>query len=314
MDASGNAYVMGTTRSADFPTTGGAFQPNLAGDVDAWIAKLCGALSVDALTLTFSEQDVGTTSAPQTVTLTNTSDSTLTITSVAISGDFDQTNTCLTPLAVGESCAIDVTFTPTATGLRTGELTITDTICGTSSVALTVADFSLSASPTTRTITTGESTTYALTLSSVGGFTGVSLSCSGAPARATCSIAPTMVNLDGTNDANAEVTVTTTARSMVVPPPGRPSGLPWLPWVLASVMLTVLATVVRRRAWLSLAVPVLLVVLWTSCGNGGSPVVGDGTPVVGGGTPGTPTGTFTLTVTATSGGVSRTIPLTLTVN
>ncbi len=51
----------------------------------------------------------------------------MTITSIAASGDFAQTNDCpLDPesLAVGAACTINVTFTPTEPGLRTGELTV----------------------------------------------------------------------------------------------------------------------------------------------------------------------------------------------
>lgn len=78
--------------------------------------------------LVFGDQTVGTTSPPQTITLTATEDSgTITITSVTISGDFAQTNTCSAPVTPGTSCNINVTFTPTAAGLRTGSLSITGT-------------------------------------------------------------------------------------------------------------------------------------------------------------------------------------------
>ena len=78
--------------------------------------------------LVFGDQTVGTTSPPQTITLTATEDSgTITITSVTISGDFAQTNTCSAPITPGTSCTINVTFTPTAAGLRTGSLSITGT-------------------------------------------------------------------------------------------------------------------------------------------------------------------------------------------
>jgi beta-propeller repeat-containing protein len=41
VDASGNAYVTGTTRSTDFPTTAGAFQPTLAGgSSNAFVTKI----------------------------------------------------------------------------------------------------------------------------------------------------------------------------------------------------------------------------------------------------------------------------------
>ena len=40
VDGDGNAYVMGSTTSSDFPTTAGAFQPANAGEFDAFIAKI----------------------------------------------------------------------------------------------------------------------------------------------------------------------------------------------------------------------------------------------------------------------------------
>lgn len=79
--------------------------------------------------LVFGDQAVGTTSAPQVITITATADSgTFTITSVTTSGDFAQTNDCTAPLTVGTSCTISVTFTPTATGLRTGSLSLAATL------------------------------------------------------------------------------------------------------------------------------------------------------------------------------------------
>ncbi len=72
--------------------------------------------------LTFAAQTVGTTSAAQTLTVTNVGSAALTISGISISGgsstDFAQTNTCGASLAAGASCAIRVTFTPSATGSR----------------------------------------------------------------------------------------------------------------------------------------------------------------------------------------------------
>jgi len=82
---------------------------------------------------------------------------------------------------------------------------------GSSSTTLTqsVEDFSISASPTSRTISHGHSGTYTLTLTPVNGFTGnISLSCSGAPTNTTCSVSPSQVTLNGTSSAQATVTVT----------------------------------------------------------------------------------------------------------
>src|SRR4029077_5981435 len=69
---------------------------------------------------------VGTTSAAQTLTLNNTGTASLNITSIVPSGDFGETNTCGTFVPVAGSCTISVTFTPTATGTRSGAITITD--------------------------------------------------------------------------------------------------------------------------------------------------------------------------------------------
>jgi endoglucanase len=64
------------------------------------------------------------TSASQRITVTNSGDAPLTISSVTATGDFAQTNDYTAPLAVGAACHIDVTFTPTAVGARTGNIAI----------------------------------------------------------------------------------------------------------------------------------------------------------------------------------------------
>src|SRR6266702_1202141 len=91
---------------------------------------IASAVSLSPSSLTFANQLVGTTSAAQTVTLTNTGNTTLNMTSIAASGDYAQTNTCGTSVAAGASCTINVTFTPTAVGTRTGAITITDDASG----------------------------------------------------------------------------------------------------------------------------------------------------------------------------------------
>jgi hypothetical protein len=88
--------------------------------------------------LTFSSQKVGSTSSAQTVTLTNTGTADLTVTGIAASGDFAETDTCPGTIAAGNSCSINVTFTPTAAGARTGAVTITDNAgTGSQTVSLT---------------------------------------------------------------------------------------------------------------------------------------------------------------------------------
>ncbi len=88
------------------------------------------AVSLSPNGLTFSSQNAGTTSAAQTVTLTNTGNAALTITSIAASGDFAETNTCATSVPAAAKCAINVTFSPTKGGALSGQITITDNAAG----------------------------------------------------------------------------------------------------------------------------------------------------------------------------------------
>ncbi len=79
-------------------------------------------------TLAFGSQLHGTSSAPQAVTLTNTGTSPLPLTSRSLGGtnprQFGQTTTCPATVAVGGSCAINVTFNPTTRGSMNATLTV----------------------------------------------------------------------------------------------------------------------------------------------------------------------------------------------
>ncbi len=83
------------------------------------------ALSLSPSSLTFTSQNVGTSSAAQTASLSNTGSGVLNISSIVATGDFAKNTTCGTTLAAGASCTISVTFTPTASGGRSGVVTIT---------------------------------------------------------------------------------------------------------------------------------------------------------------------------------------------
>jgi hypothetical protein len=76
--------------------------------------------------LTFGNQDVSTTSAAQSITLSNYGTMTLSITGISASTDFGQTNTCSSTLASGANCTINVTFTPSQTGSIIGTLSVAD--------------------------------------------------------------------------------------------------------------------------------------------------------------------------------------------
>jgi Cep192 domain 4 len=84
------------------------------------------AVQLSETSLTFWGQVQGSTSPAQTVTLTNSGNGPLGITSVAVSGDFAVSSTCGTTVAASASCSINVTFSPTSGGAATGFVTLAD--------------------------------------------------------------------------------------------------------------------------------------------------------------------------------------------
>ena len=287
-------------------------------------------VALSATTLSFTSQAKGTTSAAQTVTLTNTGLVPLTISGVALvgtnPGDFAQTNNCGGSLEAGTNCKVNVTFTPTETTARAATLTITDGAPGSPHAVELMGtaqtqskDFSLvvSGSSSSATVSAGQTATYNLSITPLGGLSGaVSVTCSGAPSLATCKASPASVNLSGSGASPISVTVSTTAPSGVVMRPKPPAG-PWV-WLWIAGLLAAVATwmmAARRlawqRAWVPLAVVLLCAALWTACG-GGINAGGGG----GGGSPGTPAGTYALTVTGNMGSLApeHQVALTLKVN
>jgi len=107
------------------------------------------AVTLSPTSLAFGAQLVGTASTPQTVTLTNTGGEALSITSIAASTNFLQTNNCGSSLAVGASCTINVVFRPRVRGALTGTIMITDNAAnGPQTVSLTGVGTAVGLSPT----------------------------------------------------------------------------------------------------------------------------------------------------------------------
>ncbi len=84
--------------------------------------------------LAFPNQTAGTTSAAQTLTLSNPGSATLTITGISLAGmnpgDFAQTNTCGSSLAAAASCTISVTFTPASAASFSATISVADNAAG----------------------------------------------------------------------------------------------------------------------------------------------------------------------------------------
>jgi len=86
--------------------------------------------TLSAMSLTFATQLLGTSSPARPVTLTNFGTMTLTIASIATTGDFHETNTCGSSLVPLASCTLSVTFKPMQKGSRSGALSVTDNAPG----------------------------------------------------------------------------------------------------------------------------------------------------------------------------------------
>ncbi|WP_254063656.1 choice-of-anchor D domain-containing protein [Granulicella sp. S190] len=88
-------------------------------------------ISLNPTSLTYSSQSIGTASAIQTITVTNTGVAPLTVSLVGVSGDFNEINNCIgVPIAINLTCTIQVRFLPAATGSRTGVLTVYGNVAG----------------------------------------------------------------------------------------------------------------------------------------------------------------------------------------
>jgi hypothetical protein len=184
-------------------------------------------------------------------------------------------------------------------------------------LAVNAPGFTLTVAPASLTIADGGSGQATVTLTPVGGFnTQVAFSCTGLPANATCTFAPTTLTPTSSNSAvTSMVTIATNVQSASAVQP-KDSFDKRNPTLLALAFLGLPTVIVAHRRlkksnWL--LVPVLLFAALLSvaaiglAGCGGS---GKSTPTG----PTTPKGTSTVTVTATSGSSTQTAALTLTVN
>jgi len=327
-----------TTGTVKVTTPGGPLDSNTPFEV---IVAPGPVASLSVSSVVFPPLLVGSTSAAQTATLINNGNMTLTITSIAASGGFAESNGCGTTVAAGGSCAINVTFTPSAGGAVTGTLTIIDNsnsaAGATQKVTLsgTGQGFTISVatgSSTSQSVSPGGTATYMLNLASQGGLSGtVALSCSGAPSEAQCSESPSSVTLSGNGTGTAMISVSTASSSRVG---WRMHRVPRAPGWWAASLRTWMALAMligmlgigwarmhgepgRKRRWdtacLALALVLLVAVLMPACGGGSSGSNSNGQQ-----NQGTPAGTYNLTITGTYGmgssTLSQTQSLTLTVN
>jgi hypothetical protein len=180
-------------------------------------------------------------------------------------------------------------------------------------IVIAAPDFTVTASPTSGSISPGQSTTFTFKVSPVAGYAGtVKFSCGTLPSLAVCSFSPAIVTPSGGSPISSTLTVTTAAATARLDP-SQPFG-PWAPasgLAVAGVMGFAFAPGKRRRSnrqLLALCWGLLLASLSLSimgCG-GGNNIPSN---------PGTPAGTYTISVSASgnAGAPQHAVSITLTV-
>ena len=131
--------TVGNSANADFSSTTRFLDPdetNNTATVNSTV--ICNStLVANPASLTYAPQQVSVASGSQTVTVTEGMNSS-SISSIAVTGDYSQTNNCPATLSAGQTCSINVTFTPTAEGSRNGTLTISSNASASPTVTSTV--------------------------------------------------------------------------------------------------------------------------------------------------------------------------------
>jgi Pro-kumamolisin, activation domain/Abnormal spindle-like microcephaly-assoc'd, ASPM-SPD-2-Hydin len=308
------------------------------GVVPAPIATLTPA------SLTFPSTTAGTSAPTQNITLANSGTAALTGIAVTIGGanasSYAQTTTCGSTLAVGVSCTITVTYTPTtfttSGNALTATVSVADSAAGSpqittlSGTATEAGSFSLSA--TNNATTAGTSSESVLTATGINGYADtINVSCvvttsvSGTPSGdiPTCLLLTPTITLTGGTESmtdpivlgsNAAHTVPGAVQRAALKPTGaRPAGLLGAGALLLSFTV-LLAVPARRKQWKSLLGVLILIVLGGSmlgtlsgCGGSSTPP-----PQM---DPGTLPGVYTFTITGTdAAGVTAKTTFTLTVN
>jgi Beta-propeller repeat/Abnormal spindle-like microcephaly-assoc'd, ASPM-SPD-2-Hydin len=280
-----------------------------------------GSAAFSPSSLSFGNQQISASSTPQTITLTNTGALALQISHIQASSSFDETNNCGNSLAANTSCIVSITFTPTTEGQVIGTVTFTDTapdspqtlsLTGTGTGATQGQPPSIglglpSGGSGSATVTAGATATYTLAIGGAGMTGTASLTCTGAPTGATCSV-PATVPTQASTASTFYASITTTAGSNVWFFPSGPA--PWL-WVIAFLGCLALWKTASTQTFprLRLRFAPLLALALCACGGGSTipPPIAKPNPNA------TPAGTYTIVVTAKSGATMQTQNLTLTV-
>jgi plastocyanin len=174
--------------------------------------------------------------------------------------------------------------TYTVTASYSGDANNQASMSGAQSITIVAPDYSLTASPSSATIKAGQTATFTIAMTSVGGYSGtVKLSCGTLPAEASCSFSPATLTGSGSS-ANTTLTVTTTAAQAMLERPGS-SSTQIAVWAVILGLCFSPRRALRSRRQLARMITVLLIAMGsliylTGCSSSSSPTPKDrGTPV-----------------------------------
>jgi len=350
LDTNLSTYFAGDTTSGDIQTQA-PLQANNKGGSDAFAVKLgtaadlaiCGKLpsqtncpdttvpivsAGNQVTFTYTVTNKGPDLATNITVTDNLAASGVPVTFIsgtATSGSCSQTATgnnvavcTINSLQSGSTATVTIVVTPTASGnFNGGAVSVSaanntdpDLTNNTSTVSGQATDFTLSASPKNQTIPgAGATAIYTVTLAPTLVYgSNISLSASGLPTASGFTFTPSNTVTLPAGPSTATLNITTTARPVTVVHSRTSRGAIYALW-LGIPGITLLGVGVGNDRRRKIAGAVVLCVLFgllalqPACGGTKTPAVVSGTPA----------GTYTITVTATSGTLSHNTTLTLTV-
>ncbi|HZR56308.1 MAG TPA: SBBP repeat-containing protein [Terriglobales bacterium] len=334
MDNQQNVYMTGETGSGNFPTAN-PFQANLNGTSDAFVTKL-GPVANFTTKVTTSPLQVGIGNAVTfTYTVTNIGDqvSGVVFSDFLSSGGATLVSATASPggacptaqnsivtcsignMTTGEVATVIVTVTPKTSGSVTNSGGVTQPVAQpiVNATPATVNDYSITAiPPSTQSVPAGVPATYTLQVTPTGPIPEtITLSCGTLPTGVGQNFNnATIANLTSGGAVNRTLVLTTTARTTTSTRLWQNGG-PLFATLLPISGLTLLGIGASRKKscksyWLmTLALGAFFGLVLLQAGCGGSKSVTT--------TSGTPAGTYTIVVNATSGSIVRSTTIQLTV-
>ena len=344
LDSDSNVYLTGETTSTDFPTKNPK-QPNKAGGAgvsDAFVTKVGPSLDFDVQGHPPGSNSVNAgNQIAFNYVITNNGDTTsnvafadnlsggngsapVTFVSASVSGGScastptDNKVLCnLGTIKGGATSTVTINLTPTGGGTvgNSGTLIVGAFSKTAVAQAVPVNTFRLEALKSSNTVVAGNPASYTIKLTPQTNFTAsVSLACgSGLPPGTSgtqCVFSTTPVTLQGSSPSTVTLVINTTARVTTTASTSHGNGLFYASWLpITGIALLGMGVGTRLRRGRRVLGGVLFVVVGTlillqpACGGHSSSTT----------TTGTPAGTYTVNVTASSGSFSQTTPITLVV-